>query len=359
MSVHKSTTMNKFKFLRNAYVVSVVGVLFTLTPILSQAQEADSTQTQKEYPYVLPILGKKAFEKGYLLQLPFGLNVGTIFNRQGLILENFEMTIADPNTPTNDLTYRDLTGILDFGPSQGRINTLNFRFDAWIFPFFSVGGYYGRVWGEQTISFSVVGSDFFESTTDIVGQYYGLNLLAAIPLGPVVLMADYSWSWTTNKNLDEPVLVKVSGARLVRRINTKREDRFFAVWAGVQNQNLDNRTTGNIAFDEALGITEEDKQKLDDYWTDYTAGSIPNGDGVYWTDLSVSEQLKQQSVYNLVSGVADDNVYYKFDKRLEYSWNMLLGVNYQLNNHFQFRGEYGFLKSKQQLMLMATYRFGF
>ena len=104
MSVHKSTTMNKFKFLRNAFLGSVVGVLFTLTPNLSQAQETDSAVVQKEYPYVLPILGKKAFEKGYLLQLPFGLNVGTIFNRQGLILENFEMTIADPNTPTNDLT---------------------------------------------------------------------------------------------------------------------------------------------------------------------------------------------------------------------------------------------------------------
>ena len=350
--------MNDFKLLKNTVLVSIVGILLTLTPFLGQAQEADSTETQKEYPYILPILGKKAFKKGHKLQLPFGLSLGTIFNKQGLILENFEMTISDPNTPANDLTYRDLTGILDFGPSVGRINTLNFRVDAWILPFLSVGGFYGKVWGEQTISFSVVGSDFFESTTDIRGQYYGFNFLGAIPLGPVALMADYSWSWTTNENLDAPVLVEVGGMRLVRRIKTKRDDRFLAVWAGAQHQKLANRTSGNIAFDEALAISEEDKLKMDDQWTRYTNNEIPNGNDVYWNDLTISERIAQQSVYNLVRGVADDNVYYQFDKKLEYSWSMLLGVNYQHNDHWQIRSEYGFLKSKQQIMIMATYRFG-
>lgn len=171
-------------------------------------------------------------------------------------------------------------------------------------------------------------------------------------------MADYSWSWTTNKNLDEPVLVEVSGMRLVRRIKTERDDRFFAVWAGAQHQKLANRTTGNIAFDEALGISEADKQKMDDHWAQYTNSEIPNGNGEYWNDLTLRQRLGQQAVYDLIRGVADDDVYYKFDKKLEYSWSMLLGVNYQHNDHWQVRSEYGFLQSKQQLMIMATYRFG-
>ncbi|WP_420582433.1 hypothetical protein [Reichenbachiella sp.] len=322
-------------------------------------QDIDSTQIREEYPYVLPILGNKAYKKGYKLQLPFGASVGTIFNRQGLILENFEMTIEDPDTPEDNLDFKDLTGILDFGPSVGRINTLNFRADAWVFPFLSVGGYYGKVWGEQTISFSVVGSELFYSTTDIRGQYYGFNLLGAVPLGPVALMADYSWSWTTNENLNEPVRVEVSGLRVVRRIKTKRPDRFFAVWAGAQHQKLDNRTSGNIAFDEALGISEEDKQRMDDNWAKYTNNEIPNGSGVFWENVPLTQKIAQQAAYELVRGIADDNVYYKFDKRLEYSWNMLLGINYQHNNKLQLRTEYGFLKSKQQLMVMASYRFGF
>ena len=356
---HYNQTMNKTRLIIRVNIVAFLAILLVINPKLSQAQQTDSAEVQKEYPYILPILGKKAFEKGHKLQLPFGGSVGTIFNKQGIVLENFEMTIADPNTPGGDLNYRDLTGILDFGPSVGRINTLNFRVDAWILPFLSVGGYYGKVWGEQTISFSVVGSDFFESTTDIVGQYYGFNILGAIPLGPVALMADYSWSWTTNKNLDEPVLVEVSGVRIVRRIMTNREDRFFAVWVGAQHQKLANRTTGNIALDEALGISEEDKVRMDDQWAKFMNNEIPNGNGDYWFQLSVKERLGHQAAFNLVRGITDDDVYYKFDKKLEYPWNMLLGINYQHNDHWQVRSEYGFLQSKQQLMLMATYRFGF
>ncbi|MGL1886433.1 MAG: hypothetical protein OCD76_07955 [Reichenbachiella sp.] len=328
------------------------------------AQNVDSTQIGKEYPHLLPILGKKAYAKGYKLQKPLGMSVGTIFNKQGLILEDFEMAIADPGTPTSDIDYINLNGTLDFGPSEGRINTLNFRADAWVFPFLSVGAYYGKIWGEQTISFSFMGSDFFESTTDIVGQYYGLNLLGLVPLGPVVLMADYSWSWTTNENLDEPVLVKVSGMRVVRRIMTKKEGRFFAVWGGAQFQNLDNRTSGNIALDEALGISEEDKDAYDDHWINVQNDEVVIredvlGRPVYWSDLTQTEQDIRQNTHDLVRGIADDDVYYKFDKRLEYKWNMLLGVNYQHSDKLQIRTEYGFLKSKQQLMFMVSYRFGF
>ncbi|MFY0628204.1 MAG: hypothetical protein JXR07_18035 [Reichenbachiella sp.] len=351
--------MNPSKLSRRLLFVSIAFLIFSLKQNIGQAQDSDSTEVIEPYPYRLPILGKKAHAKGYRLQLPLGMSVGTIFNKQGLVLENFEMTLADPDTPGEELEYRDLTGILDFGPSQGRINTLNFRADAWILPFLSVGGYYGKVWGEQTISFSFLGSDYFESTTDIRGQYYGFNMLGAIPMGPIVLMADYSWSWTTNENLDEPVRVEVSGVRLVHRIKTKREDRFFAVWAGAQHQKMDNRTSGNIGLDEALGITEADKDELDNNWIDYTENGVPNRNGDLYDDLPRRTQIAHEAVYNLIRGVADADVYYKFDKRLEYPWQMLLGVNYQHNDKLQIRSEYGFLKSKQQLMFMASYRFGF
>ncbi|GAB1307691.1 hypothetical protein KH5_03740 [Urechidicola sp. KH5] len=334
-------------------------LLLQSNPVYSQT--IDSTQIGKEYPYVLPILGKKAYAKGYELQKPFGVMIGSVFNKQGLVLEDFEMAFSNDGTPPDQ--YFALDGILDFGPSEGRINTINARIDAWILPFLSVGVYYGNVWGEQDIRFSVVGSDYFTSTTDIEGKYYGLNLLGIAPLGPVNIAADYSWSWTTNERLDKPVLINVSGIRVIKQIKTKKKGRFWAVWAGAQFQNLDSRTSGNIAFDEALGITEEDKQALENHWNAVQNDEIVVrqdflGRDVYWSDLSESEQALRTSAYNLVTGTIDSNVYYKFNKRLEYEWNMLLGFNYQHNERWQFRAEYGFLKSKQQLMLSANYRFG-
>lgn len=331
------------------------------------AQDIDSAQIGKEYPYILPILGKKAYARGYRLQKPFGLMAGTLFNKQGIVLKDFELGIADPGTPVDDVNFVDLSevGIFEFGPSEGRITTVNARADAWILPFLNIGGFYGRVGGEQTITFRLGGpdNDLIASTTDIDGQYYGFNMLGVAPVGPVNLMIDYSWAWTTNVNLDKPVLVKVSGMRIVRRIMTKTPDRFVAVWLGAQFQNLDNQTSGNIAFDEALGISDEDKQKMDDYWMDVQNDVIPidqddMGNDIFWSELGPVEQRLREATFNLFRGFVDDNAYYKFTKELEYNWNMLLGVNYQHNPRWQVRAEYGFLRSKQQLMFGLNYRFG-
>jgi len=334
--------------------------IFCLVPSTHiQAQKKiDSTQIGKEYPYILPFLGKKAYAKGYSLQKPFGVMAGYIFNKQEIVLKDFEMSIL--NDEGNQTEFFSLDGILDFGPSEGRIHTGNVRVDAWLLPFLSVGGYYGQIKGEQTISFSLLGGDkFYESVTDIDGKYYGLNVLGVVPAGPVNLILDYSWSWTTNDRLDKPVRVEVGGARVVRAIQFNKKDRFIGVWIGAQFQKLDNQTSGSIGFDEALGITEEDKQELDNQWNSFKNNETPNGDGLYWDDLTVFEKLKYEATYELVTGVADSTVLYKFIKELKYDWNMLLGFNYQHNTTWQFRAEYGFLKSKQQIMLGLNYRFGF
>lgn len=347
-------------YLRLAKVVLVLVML----PSVCFAQVMDTTKTSETYPYLFPILGKKAYEKGYNLPLPHGVLIGTIFNKQGIELNNFEMAIAQPGSPESELNFLSLDGILDFGPSEGRINTLNARIDTWVFPFLGVSGIFGKVWGEQTISFSVVGSDLIESTTDIEGQYYGVNVLGIVPLGPINLAADYSWTWTTNERLDKPVLVKVSGIRAIKQIKTNNPNRYFAVWAGAQSQKLDNQTSGNIPFAEVLGVTEEDKEKLETHWGNVLNDEVVvkqspiTGNDLYWSDLTPIEQQLRQRTYNLVSGVVDSSVYYKFNKQLEYDWNMLLGVNYQHNRRWGVKVEYGFLKEKQSLMASIDYRFG-
>lgn len=341
----------------------IVLIILTL-PFSSFAQELNSTETREPYTYALPILGKKAYKKGFNFPLPHGIMLGTVYNKQGIILNDFEMSIAQPGQSESDLNYFGLDGILDFGPSEGRINTLNFRVDTWILPFLSAAVLGGRVWGEQTISFSLVGSDFIESVTDIEGQYFGLNLLGVVPLGPVVLSGDYTWSWTTNARLDNPVLVKVAGMRVIKRFKTRQPDRYFAIWGGAQSQNLENETSGNIAFSEALGISEEDKTNLDNHWDNVLNDEVVvrqspiTGNDVFWSDLTPFEQELRESTYNLVRGVVDANVYYKFNKQLEYNWNMLLGANYQHDKRWGVKAEYGFLKSKQTFMMSVDYRFG-
>lgn len=178
------------------------------------------------------------------------------------------------------------------------------------------------------------------------------------------MAGDYSWTWTTNKNLDKPVLVKVGGIRVIKQIKTNIPERYFALWAGAQSQNLASRTSGNIAFDEALGISEEDKENLDNHWEDVINDEVVvkqspiTGEDLYWSDLTAAEQQLRQSAYNLVSGVVDSNVYYKFNKELEFDWNMIVGASYQHNKRWGIRAEYGFLKAKKTFMMSVDYRFG-
>ena len=39
-------------------------------------------------------------------------------------------------------------------------------------------------------------------------------------------------------------------------------------------------------------------------------------------------------------------------------WNFIIGAQFQLNKHFMWRAEYGFLGSRQQFMTGLQYRFG-
>jgi hypothetical protein len=322
----------------------------------SQAQEIDSSQIGKKYPYVLPFLGKQAYAKGYKLQLPFGIMANTVLNKQGIVLNDFSMAFtADPNEVPDFEELQPISDLIVFGPSEGEIATFSFRADAWILPFLSVGGYWGKVYGKQTITLTAPVA--IESTTDIRGQYYGFNLLGIVPLGPVSLAADYSWSWTTNERLDKPVLVNVAGIRVIKRfVSNKSPDRFWAIWGGAQFQKLENQTSGKIDLDEALDLNDELLDDVDMAWDEYKMSPA-------WDELTAQEkvqaELKFQIVRGALEGLAETTVHYKFNKKLVYPWNMLLGANYQLNPRWQFRAEYGFLKSKQQLMVSLNYRFGF
>ena len=53
-------------------VLIVFMSLFSYSTVQAQ-KKIDSSQIGKEYPYVLPILGKQAYAKGYQLQRPFGI----------------------------------------------------------------------------------------------------------------------------------------------------------------------------------------------------------------------------------------------------------------------------------------------
>lgn len=307
------------------------------------AQGFDSTQIGKEYPYHLPILGGKAYKKGYKLPLPLGVMANYIYTKQNIILENFEMFVQNPGEASPlDEDFIDLSSIIQFGKSTVEVNTFNFRADAWILPFFSVGGYYGRF--RSITNVALVKPVEVVANSEAEGKYWGFNLLAVAPLGPINVSADYSWSWTTNELLNKPVLVNVAGLRAIKNFEVKnKKDMFFGLWVGAQFQFLDAKTDGAVPLADVID----------------TDGSLQSDLDQWYNDLSDAEKaLYGDELYNGLNDFVNATIHYRFDKRLEYNWNMVAGGQWQINRRVQFRAEAGFIRSKQQYMASLNYRFG-
>ena len=309
---------------------------------LGHAQGFDSTQIGKKYPYTFPILGDKAYTRGYKLPLPHAIMINSIWNKQNIVLNDFEMAFLPTREPFDESMYRDWSEIIVFGPSTGRINTLSFRANTWLLPFFSLGLNYGEVWGEQVIRLTAPIE--LTSVTDIDGRYYGLDLLAVAPVGPVNLALNWAPSWTTNVRLNKPVRIDVVSARVIYNFPVgKKPDRFLGVWFGAQFQKLAATTEGSIPLDEAIGNDGELQGRVDNWYDGLTnAQKIAYGNAV------------KDAFDNLLT----TTVYYRFNKRLEENYNLLLGAQYQFNRKWQIRSEYGAINSKQQLLLSLNYSFG-
>ena len=162
-----------------------------------------------EYPYALPIWGKKATARGFQLPLPHGIMANLLVGRQ--LLE-----ISDMKVGFNNNGLIDVSDIIQFGPSEGIIYTVNFRVDTWILPFLNVGAFYGAGESQSKIRLEEPFELLTEPRSD--AAYYGFSLLAAggykgfFDKGFMVSW-DLNGSWTTNENLDKPVFVAISGLR--------------------------------------------------------------------------------------------------------------------------------------------------
>src|SRR6187402_1660084 len=98
-----------------------------------QKQDSIEKAVPKEYPYMLPILGKKATAAGFSLPYSAGLGVNYLYQKSDLIINNLE--IGFNNGPKTNMD-----NIVQFNNATATSNGLNFRPDVWLFPFLNVYG---------------------------------------------------------------------------------------------------------------------------------------------------------------------------------------------------------------------------
>ena len=71
----------------------------------------------------------------------------------------------------------------------------------------------------------------------------------------------------------------------------------------------------------------------------------------------ISDKTLTPIFENLAESNGDGTVSHSLDKIPAQKWNMLVGVQYQINKYFQVRAEGGFI-GRQAFLISFNYRFG-
>jgi hypothetical protein len=101
-------------------------------------------------------------------------------------------------------------------------------------------------------------------------------------------------------------------------------------------------TQGSIPFEDGLDLTESEIQEIEEWYDGLEEGPVKDLAGEILQELATPTET---------------TINYSMNKKLRYAWNPVVGIQWQLNNHWQLRSEFGFL-TKQQTLFSVNYRFG-
>lgn len=341
-------------------------------------QELKDSIKQEEYPYLLPIWGDKVTKKGFRLPYSAGVSITSFKQESDLIINN--LNIGFNNGPQYNLDQ-----IVRFNDAVSTASSITIRPDIWILPFLNVYGIFGKAKTSTEINAGIWIPDIKNNTWSEIMNFStkanfdatsaGFGLTPTIGVGGGWLALDMNMLWTDISELNKPVFTYVFGPRMGKTFKLKKTDSNIAFWAGAFRVKLSSETSGSLPLSDIIDTSEmqakvdagiasvtEKQAAVDTWWNGLNNAEQANPvyKARYDTDtkaLNAAGNLLN-SLDGAVSTAESSTVQYSLDKKPADMWNFLLGTQYQLNRHFMFRGEVGFLGSRQQYLVGLQYRFG-
>lgn len=375
--------MKLYKYIAPA-VLSIISFTQIHAQVFSNKEAGKKNEELRDsmktvvYPYVLPIWGEKATQKGFNLPYSAGISVQYFWQQSDLVLENLMVGF-------NNGTMYDLDGLVQFDKARATASAATIRPDIWLFPFLNIYGILGQASASTDIGYGVYVPDsngnrkqVFSGGTKVEFNTttFGFGMTPTIGVMGCFLALDMNMAWTDVPQLNKPARSFVFGPRLGKSFNINREkERAFAVWCGGFRVALKSETSGSIPLTDAIDVSET-QAKVDA--AEVKIAETQQGVNTWWNGLTPVEQKNPVNVAkhnaanaaletagNLVAGfdqaastVSTSSVQYSMDKRPKDKWNFIVGGQFQINKHFMLRGEYGFLTSRRQFLVGMQYRFG-
>ncbi len=341
------------------------------------AAEIDSLKNS-EYPYSLPIWGKKATQKGFDLPYSAGISTQYVWQKSELVIDN--LSVGFNNKPMHNLDE-----IIRFNNAISEASVVNVRPDIWLFPFLNVYGIFAYAKPSTTVDFGIWIPDStgtskeiysYSTKANFTGRTVGFGLTPTIGIGGGFMALDMNMAWTDVDALDKPVFTYIFGPRLGKTFKFKKPERTIAIWVGGFRVKYSSETSGSLALSGLINDDGTETSKIDA--AEQKVSDSQQQVDAWWNGLTPLEQnnpvnkAKYEAANkalttagNVLSAtdealntISNSTVQYSLDKRVKDMWNFVVGTQFQYSKHWQLRLEYGFLGSRQQFIGGLQYRFG-
>ncbi len=387
--------------MKNIYLI--LTLLFASTVIAqTDSVVVDSTTNSVEtvlkqdygtYPYILPIWGQKAQDRGFgdKLQLPFGFSAMYVNSAMDVEITDFSLEIGNNASVNNLLQQIATVENLNFTQTTATVNGLNFRGDAWLLPFLNAYGMFSVVTGGTTVKLQptfytddengqpidTIILPEFGSDVEFNATSYGAGVTLAYAVKNIFISVDGNYTFNNSALLDQTVGLLTLSGRVGPIFKFKNNMRLvFYVGAMYRNFSDLDPNSGSLKFNEALpnlqstvndGLEnrrDQNQSRINDINDELSSNSglsiIEKAELNAEKGLLIARNEANSELEKLLdeSGVYETEIRYSIKKDLIYPWTFEFGFNWEVNKHWMVRGEYGISKYQRLLLTGVNYRFG-
>lgn len=345
------TTKNLLSYIQTILfilITSSVSAQYATRKVMKKKQAYTDSIKQVQYDYIFPILGQKVYKAGFDIPYPVGVMGNFMWMKQGILIDNMQLGLKTDN---QDIPLTNVDEFIKFGDNSNNSYTVNVRPDIWIFPFLNVYGLFG--YGNSETTVRLVEPVEFTSVVEQGIQTTGFGLMGAFGIGPIWTSVDANWTWNKPELLDKAVNVSVLGIRFGKTFTFNQyPDRNFAIWAGGMRARMGSSTVGQIKLIDAL--PPEVWERRDDFVVSYEEWYNSKSDFVQG---KIDESPLPDIIDRIEQADGDAVVKYGMDKQVLQEWNVVLGVQFQLNKRWMFRTEWGLIGDRKSGLGSINYRF--
>ncbi len=342
----------------------------------SDAALMDSLK-RTDYPYMFPLWGDKVQKLGITMPLPAGLGVNYLWQESDLLIQN--ISIGFNNGPMTDLS-----NVVRLDNAKATASGLNIRPDLWILPFLNVYGILAVAKTSTAIDATVWLPDSsntwkqvtaFSSKANFDATTFGFGLTPTFGLGGGWVALDMNFAWSDVSALDKPAFSFVFGPRFGKTFKFDDPQMTLAVWVGGFRLDLGSETSGSLNLSEVLPLeglqgkvdqgfqkVDQAQQQVDAWWNGLSNAQRQSPVNKAKYDAANRALATAGSLLTGLDGALSNaesaTVQYGLEKSQLKRWNFIVGSQFQLNEHWMVRAEYGFLGARNQFIGGLQYRFG-